>query len=605
MSKYTILIDVLDQLRSEALDTRFQTRYLPDPTNKDALNQARSRAFVHLFLKVSFGILDFEKREHHMCDGSYDGGVDGYFIDKETRTIHLIQSKFRTTEANFESKPITLEEILAMDVPRIAAGELTDENGNRYNGKVQQLIREISQIDDIGRYKYAVVILANLENWSKTKLSQLTGGFPTEVVDFEASYRDLVFPVISGTYFNASDLKIFFDLSPKNAGTKISYQVTTKHNDCEITALFVPTSEIARVMHRYKNSILKFNPRSYLELTGHVVNDSIRETILNNDTNEFALYNNGITMLSDETYINERIGQRNKAQLILKNPQIINGGQTAYTLSRILEEHANADEVFRGKEVLLKIITLIDQEDKPATATQKLELIDRISTATNQQTPVISADKHSNNQDHLRIQRVLFDRLGLLYERKRGEFADGMHKGYITGEIIIERNLFFRLFMAVTGNISKAVQKKLFMKYETPLDTIADTRTLDRLYFALLCFRLLIGGKPLVNKLTRDRTLYAKLCALSFLAPNNLELYKAAAEEAVSRLGVEWPRFLNAAEVKRRYEFVRIRKDPTTGEENTRYSQSRWLESTVFVEDVEELYGKQKETPATPTQGTS
>ena len=82
-------------------------------------------------------------------------------------------------------------------------------------------------------------------------------------------------------------------------------------------------------MYKYKNSILKYNPRSYLGLEGQKVNDSITDTVLSTTTNEFALYNNGITILSDETYINERIGQKNKAQLIIKNPQIINGGQTS------------------------------------------------------------------------------------------------------------------------------------------------------------------------------------------------------------------------------------------------------------------------------------
>jgi hypothetical protein len=109
----------------------------------------------------------------------------------------------------------------------------------------------------------------------------------------------LVFPVISGTFFNATDLGIHLDLSNKNAGSKISYSVDTQYGECDITALFVPTIEIARTFHRYKNSILRFNPRSYLELEGAKVNAAIRNTIFVEGKNEFALCNNGITMLSD------------------------------------------------------------------------------------------------------------------------------------------------------------------------------------------------------------------------------------------------------------------------------------------------------------------
>ncbi|WP_196907700.1 AIPR family protein [Candidatus Symbiopectobacterium sp. 'North America'] len=134
--------------------------------------------------------------------------------------------------------------------------------------------------------------------------------------------------VISGTYFTASEINIPIDLSNKYAGSKISYSVSTSISECEITVLFAPTIEIAKLMSKYKNSILKFNPMSYLEHDGKAINSSIRETIINSNANELALYNNGITILSDETNINERIDQKNKAQLRIKNPQIINGGQT-------------------------------------------------------------------------------------------------------------------------------------------------------------------------------------------------------------------------------------------------------------------------------------
>lgn len=116
-------------------------------------------------------------------------------------------------------------------------------------------------------------------------------------------------------------------------------------------------------MDRYKNSILKYNPRSYIELYGAKVNAAIRDTILSTRGNEFALLNNGITILSDETSINERIGPRNKAQLHLRNPQVINGGQTAYTLSMVYDECiANGTlEHFDNKEGLVKVITLISE----------------------------------------------------------------------------------------------------------------------------------------------------------------------------------------------------------------------------------------------------
>lgn len=587
MSKYSMLLNVLDRIREEALKSTLEGRYLPTPSDLEKVNQARARAFIHLFLKVRFGLLGFDEREHYVSDGTQDGGIDGYFIYKDARKIFLLQSKFRTTEVNFKEKEIELDEILAMDVNRVLNGEETDEHGVGYNGKIKQLIREVSSVEDIGRYKYQVVLLANLRKVTESKLAQLTGGYPVEIVNHEQCYHNLVYPVIAGTYFNATDLSISIDLSNKNAGSKISYTVSTSYGECEITVLFVPTIEIAKVMSKYKNSILKYNPRSYLALEGQKVNAEIRKTILEETTNEFALFNNGITMLSDETFINEKIGQKNKAQLSVKNPQIINGGQTAYTLSRIYEEQPSEqeqDKVFEGKEVLLKVITLLDPAKPTADEDRKVELIDQISTATNQQTTVIQADRLSNEPAYPVIQRVLFDRYGLLFERKRGEFEDGLHKNYIAPETIIERNHFFRIYLASNGSLDGAIRKKLFVKFVSPLATIADLEKLDRFYFGHLLY-LKIANPMSLNRQNRT-SLYAKIY---FMAqkyfPGAMADVPKAVRDCMDEINPIWAALIEQA-TSNSAKYVGYSTDKLTGERRQYFRQDRWLLSSDFKKDV-------------------
>jgi len=524
MTKYKILIKILDAIIQEAPANMTQ-RYYRKADNLEYLNQSRAKAFIHLYLKVTFGLLNFNEREHFITDGSHDGGVDGYYINPDNKTIYFIQSKFRTNDTNFENKQIDLSEILAMDINRILDGEEYDENQNLYNGKIKQLQREISSIDDIARYSYQVVLLANLKGVSLSSLRKLTEGFACTVFDHEKCYNDLVFPVISGTYYSASDLSINIDLSNKNAGSKISYTVTTKKGECEITVLFVPAIELGRIMLKYKNSILKYNPRSYLGHEGKKVNNSIKSTIIDNATNEFALFNNGVTLLSDETYINEKIGQKNKAQLIVKNPQIINGGQTSYTLSRIYEKHSGNDveTIFQSKEVLIKIITLIENTDHYS----KIELIKEISNATNQQTPVINADKFANDNLQISIQKLLFDSHGILYERKRGEFADGVYNDYISEKSILERNLFYRMYFSSNGHVAKARQKKLFMKQEIEYDDLLAGEALNNTYFGYLCFMKIRKLKNPKQKV--DLRTYAKVRAMTILyKPDKINDYEDA-----------------------------------------------------------------------------
>jgi hypothetical protein len=207
MSRYAFLLNILDGIRNEAVGHKHAASYLDDGT-PESLNQGRSRAFIHLFLKVKFGLLDFAQREHFVTDGAFDGGIDGYFLAEESKTIYLIQSKFRTTEANFSDKEISLDEILAMDIDRVSSGDPEDEKGNSYNGKILQLEREVSEIPDVGRWKYAVVILANLHGYTDSQVRRLAENFPVTIYDAERCYSELVFPVICGTYYTASELTV-------------------------------------------------------------------------------------------------------------------------------------------------------------------------------------------------------------------------------------------------------------------------------------------------------------------------------------------------------------------------------------------------------------
>jgi len=191
VSKYNILVGVLDQLRKEAPSQN--RRYYPSDVNPEGLNDARSRAFIHLFLKVKFGLLEFQERESYITDDTQDGGIDAYYIDDDMKRIYFIQSKFRTTEANFQSKEIALSELLQMDADRISNGEETDERGNPYSNKIKRFIQKIREIQDIGRWKYEIIILANLgRSVTNAHLRKLTGGFGVEVFNHERAYLDFV-----------------------------------------------------------------------------------------------------------------------------------------------------------------------------------------------------------------------------------------------------------------------------------------------------------------------------------------------------------------------------------------------------------------------------
>lgn len=60
MSRYAALVDVLDKLCEEA-PARYP-EYHPDRNNKEAVQNARSLAFLHLYLKAGFNLERFDER---------------------------------------------------------------------------------------------------------------------------------------------------------------------------------------------------------------------------------------------------------------------------------------------------------------------------------------------------------------------------------------------------------------------------------------------------------------------------------------------------------------------------------------------------------------
>lgn len=108
--------------------------------------------------------------------------------------------------------------------------------------------------------------------------------------------------------------------------------------------------------------------------------------------------------------------------------------QTAFTLSTIFDGNKKSvpENPLYGKEVLLKVITPVDDEieiDK--------NFIQMISNSTNQQSEVKEADRRSNHNIQIELQEKIYNEFGYFYERKSGEFLEGIQKGFIEKNRVI------------------------------------------------------------------------------------------------------------------------------------------------------------------------
>ena len=174
---------------------------------------------------------------------------------------------------------------------------------------------------------------------------------------------------------------------------------------------------MAELFDRYGERLLEQNVRTFLQFRGKV-NKGIRNTITNEPAMFFS-YNNGISATAEAVETNR---DRSRLKLV-KNLQIVNGGQTTASIFTSMKKKVAVDQVY--VQVKLSVIP----------AEQVEEVVPRISEYANTQNKVNAADFFSNHPYHLRMEE--FSRRiwapsadgGLrethwFYERARGQFAN-------------------------------------------------------------------------------------------------------------------------------------------------------------------------------------
>jgi len=202
--------------------------------------------------------------------------------------------------------------------------------------------------------------------------------------------------------------------------------------------------------------------------------------------------------MTDHREFTDKGGRKNKGRLSLLNPQIINGGQTAYTLSDIFEkEYKTNQKIFDGKEVLVRVVEL--SEGKKKVDLKKYNFITEISSSTNKQTAIKDADRHSRNPILQAVQDEIFRKYGYFFELKRGEYYDGLERKIVVKDLLVDRATILRSYKALKGNPSLArrqSEKQMFddefFKEEFENQTFDNDRLSSHMFFAYKVHKFLV-----------------------------------------------------------------------------------------------------------------
>jgi hypothetical protein len=374
-----------------------------------AADLSDSAAFERYAMELIFKDADLSDEEisSGLIAGGGDGGIDGFyfFINRslmaegakapeavESATLWLIQSKNKNS---FEESVVQKFESFVADLFDFTR---SPETMAYYNKKVKDRIEEFREIYEsiIGHsFKFGIEI-RYVTRSDHDPAPQVT----SRVENVKMTIRKLISSVsLNFEFWRAQELLLAIRSTPSRLNV-----LKVKNFLMDSDGSFVCLARLDRFAEfltdeggALRQPMLEPNVRDYQGR--NKINRGIQTSIQSQDINEFWWLNNGITILAEEV-------TQGAGALTIKAPEIVNGLQTSHELFNYFSANKKPDE----RTVLVRVILPPDEHTR-----------DRITAATNSQTPVSLLSLHATEHIHYEIEDLL-KLYNIFYDRKKGKY---------------------------------------------------------------------------------------------------------------------------------------------------------------------------------------
>ncbi|MEA5621189.1 AIPR family protein [Cronbergia sp. UHCC 0137] len=192
-------------------------------------------------------------------------------------------------------------------------------------------------------------------------------------------------------------------------------------------------------------------------------NQKMRETLTNPDSAiYFPLLNNGVTIICEKMEIPSTL-QSGKYILPTHNPIIVNGLQTTRVIYEVYKENKN-----QGIDRLQNVFVNIRLYE-----TSDTEIVEKITDATNTQTPISYKDKVSNKDFNLYVKEI-FANQGIAYITKRGEIFSSYSSKQLKSTI--ESDTLLRFWYATFYEQPETAKNSVYEVMEAIFDATNNTK---------------------------------------------------------------------------------------------------------------------------------
>lgn len=239
-------------------------------------------------------------------------------------------------------------------------------------------------------------------------------------------------------FYRVIDINYLFNLSEKE---RIPIEINFEANNVALPCItannpneeyqsyltVIPGEVLANIYEQFGSRLLEQNVRSFLQSTGKT-NKGIRKTIME-EPHMFLAYNNGIAATADEVKLIDLPNGKGKAIALVKDLQIVNGGQTTASIYHTWKK----DKVSIAEIFVPVKLSVVKKKDKFS------EIVGRISEYANTQNKVSVVDLSSNKPAHIELEKVSrsvwappkkgeSQQTTWFYERARGQYKNAIMK---------------------------------------------------------------------------------------------------------------------------------------------------------------------------------
>ena len=362
--------------------------------------------------------------------------INAYAISENYETVDLFITIFNGTDEvlKISSADIETASKRILNFFRKAIYSAGDEKVKYFKS---EYVDEIEEASEIFQFAYTLAKSKDIkENLIRVNAFIITNGIYKG--DFPAN------TVISGYnfYYKIFDIETLYNLGEKS---HIPIEINFKSDGYIVPCIpspsvneeyqsylaIIPGEALASIYERFGSRLLEQNVRSFLQFNGKI-NKGIRNTIIK-EPEMFLAFNNGIAATADEIELENSADGTGKIISIVKDLQIVNGGQTTASIYHTQKkDRADISNIF----VQVKLSVVKNKE-------KFSEIVSRISEYANTQNKVSVSDLSSNRPYHIELEKLsrntftpITDNQPIqtkwFYERARGQYKNAILKDGFT-----------------------------------------------------------------------------------------------------------------------------------------------------------------------------